>query len=166
MQSKMAVEVTADLIADMQAILAHSARDINSNYDLKIQFATVYKKWTGMKICCDEVIPQEYNMMETVVRHFLNNKIKMDRPKSNYALADGMIIYYPERHMQVGNINLTDEIAQSMLSDHPQWAKHFTTIPEDGSGKLNHKEVIVPEVSAEPAPAVQDKKKFAKKKNK
>ena len=65
-----------------------------------------------------------------------------------------------------GNINLTDEIAQSMLSDHPQWAKHFTTIPEDGSGRLNHKEVIVPEMSVEPATAVQDKKKFAKKKSK
>lgn len=159
----MAVEVTADLIADMQSVLVSSVEQINKDYDLKMHFNAVYRKWTGMNICCDAVIPQEYNMMETVVRHFLNNKIKMDRPKSNYTLADGMIIYYPEKHMQVGNINLTDEIAQSMLSDHPQWAKHFTTIPEDGSGKINHKEVIDAEPKVEPVMATEEKKKFGKK---
>lgn len=151
----MAIEVTADLIADMQAILQHPIEEVNKSSDLKNQFGDVYKKWTGQKVCCPEVIPQEYLMMATVVRHFLNNKIKMSKPKSNYVMVDNMIIYYPEKHMQVGNINLTDELAAEMLADHPEWAKHFPVIPE---GKAPE-QIATPEEDAKHENTLTENKK-------
>lgn len=151
----MAIEVTSDLIADMQAILQHPMEEVNQSSDLKIQFGVVYKKWTGLKVCCPEVIPQEYLMMATVVRNFLNNKIKMNKPKSNYVMVDGMIIYYPEKHMQIGNINLTDELAATMLADHPEWAKHFKVIPE-GNAPAPVEDPAQPAASADADVAAPD----------
>jgi hypothetical protein len=119
--------------------------------------ANAYREMFGKELCvtCGGDIRNAYYKINS---HMKNpNVMKLDGAKATkYKLKQGVILIHPETSAMYSNMNLTDEVAEEILSLIPQCSVRFEKLPKQ--------EISVEQI--QPVEATEIKKPRGKKKKK
>ena len=82
---------------------------INVTDEEKVFLYKYFKKKRGTKVCCENVIRELFIQEKKIIKPVIVS--------SNYKLKDGALLYLRSRNIHVTNSNLTDQLAEELLTD-------------------------------------------------